>query len=323
MIDVVRLEEAGGPEVLKLDRVAPRQPGPGEVWLEQRTIGVNYLDVTQRNGALPIPLPNGLGLEGAGYVRAVGAGVTNVAIGNRVAYALGPLGSYASERSYPAERLIHLPGGISFTDAAATLFKGLTAQYLIKSTYPVAPGTVILLYGAAGAVGQIMAAWATHLGATVIGVVSRRSSIARAQAAGSEHVLVWGECDVPAEVRRLSRGEMAHVVYDGVGKPTFEASIDSLRSRGMMVSFGASSGAPDAVALGTLNKKSLFLTRPGLAAHITDLREYRERARDVFDALTSKVFAPNIWREAPLSDVVEVHRLFDAGANEGAIVLTP
>lgn len=323
MIDVVRLEETGGPEVLKLDRVAPQQPGPGEVWLEQRAIGVNYLDVTQRNGAVPIPLPNGLGLEGAGYVRAVGAGVTNVAIGDRVAYALGPLGSYASERSYPAERLIHIPGEISFAEASATLFKGLTAQYLIKSTYPVASGTVVLLYGAAGAVGQIMAAWATHLGATVIGVVSRRSSVARAQAAGCAHVLVWGECDIPAEVRRFTRGEMAHVVYDGVGKATFEASIDSLRSRGMMVSFGASSGSPNPVALATLNKMSLFLTRPGLAAHITNLQEYRERARDVFDALSSKVFAPNIWREAPLADVVEIHRSLDAGANEGAIVLTP
>jgi len=136
-------------------------------------------------------------------------------------------------------------------------------------------------------------------------------------------VLVWGECDVPGEISLLTRGEMAHVVYDGVGKATFDASIDSLRLRGMMVSFGASSGAPGPVALGTLNKKSLFLTRPGLAAHITDLQEYRERARDVFDALSSKVFAPNIWRTAPLADVVEIHRSLDTGANEGAIVLTP
>lgn len=323
MIDVVRLEQTGGPEVLKLDRVAPQQPGPGEVWLEQRAIGVNYLDVTQRNGAARIPLPNGLGLEGAGYVRAVGAGVTNVALGDRVAYALGPLGSYASERSYPAERLIPIADEISFAEAAATLFKGLTAQYLIKSTYPVAPGTIVLLYGAGGGVGQIMAAWASHLGATVIGVVSRRSSVARAHAAGCKHVLIWGECDIPSSVRRLSRGEMAHVVYDSVGRATFDASMDSLRSRGMMVSFGASSGVPAPVTLGTLNKNSLFLTRPGLAAHTNNLQEYRERARDVFDALSSHVFAPNIWREAPLADVVAIHRLLDARANDGAIVLTP
>ncbi len=323
MIDVVCLIETGGPEVLRVVRQEQQRPGPGEVWLDQAAIGVNYLDVTQRNGAVPIALPSGLGLEGAGVVREIGEGVANVAIGDRVAYALGPLGAYAGARLYPAERLIAIPDAISFTEAAATLFKGMTAQYLIKSTYPVGPGSVVLLYGAAGAVGQIVAAWASHLGAIVIGVVSRRSSAPRAQTAGCAHVLVWGECDVPAEVNRITRGALAHVVYDGVGKVTFSASIDSLRTRGTMVSFGASSGTPDPVALGTLNAKSLFLTRPGLAAHIADLEEYRARASDVFDALAAGVFSPNIWKAVPLKDTASMHRALDEGASEGAIVLVP
>ena len=184
MTTQIWLDHTGGPEVLQVRTVDRDAPGPGQVWLDQEAIGVNYLDVTQRMGAVPIPLPGGLGLEGAGTVAAVGAGVTEIAVGDRAAYALGPLGGYADGRLYPAERLIRLPDAVTAKDAAAILFKGLTAQYLITSTYPVTKGTVVLLYGVAGAVGQILSRWATHLGATVIGVVSRPESIDAAKAAG-------------------------------------------------------------------------------------------------------------------------------------------
>jgi NADPH:quinone reductase len=216
----------------------------------------------------------------------------------------------------PAERLIKLPDSVSFDDAAAVLFKGITAQYLIKSTSQVQAGTVVLLYGAAGALGQILAPWAKHLGAFVIGVVSRQASVERALAAGCDAALVWGSCNLPAEVARLSRGRKADVVYDGIGRLTFTTSLDCLRPRGLMVSMGASTGAPAAVDLGTLNAKgSLFLTRPGLAAHATNIDEYRQRANDVFDAVAQSVIKPSIWRSFPLADGARAHASLEDGSD--------
>jgi len=320
----IRLNEAGESGVLKLEQVDKAAPGAKEVWIEHKAIGVNYLDVTQRKGAVPIPLPNGLGLEAAGRVTEVGSQVTNVAVGDRVGYALGPLGSYSSGRLYPADRLVKLPDTISFEAAAAIIFKGITAQYLIKSTYPVGAGTVVLLYGAAGALGQILAPWAKHLGAFVIGVVSKESSIERAQAAGCDAVLVWDACDLPAEVARLTAGRKAHVVYDGIGRVTFDASLNSLRTRGIMVSIGASSGAPAPVDVGTLNAKgSLFLTRPGLANYASDIDEYRVRVRDVFDAVERGFIKPKIWKTFPLADAREAHDALEHGKSSGAILLRP
>jgi NADPH2:quinone reductase len=323
MTTQIWLDHTGGPEVLQVRTVDRDAPGPGQVWLDQEAIGVNYLDVTQRMGAVPIPLPGGLGLEGAGTVAAVGAGVTEVAVGDRAAYALGPLGGYADGRLYPAERLIRLPDAVTAKDAAAILFKGLTAQYLITSTYPVTKGTVVLLYGVAGAVGQILSRWATHLDATVIGVVSRPESIDAAKAAGCTTVLVWGRDDLPDGVRAATGGRKADVVYDGIGRKTFDTSLDCLRPRGLMVSFGASSGTPDPVAIETLNSKgSLYLTRPGLGAHISDVAEYRERARAVLDAITAGVIAPSVWRTYPLADAAQAHSDLEKGHSRGAIVPT-
>ncbi|RZJ43816.1 MAG: quinone oxidoreductase [Brevundimonas sp.] len=319
----VRLSQTGGPDVLRVEPVAPSRPGPGEVWLEQSAIGVNYLDVTQRSGAVPIPLPSGLGLEAAGRVAACGPGVETVAVGDRAAYILGPIGAYAGARAYPAERLIPLPDSLSFDDAATVLFKGITAHYLLHSTYPVGPETVMVLYGAAGALGQIMAPWAKALGAFVIGVVSKESSVARAEAAGCDAVLVWGQCDLPTEVARLTDGRMADVVYDGIGKTTFSASLDCLRPRGLMVSFGASSGAPDPVAVGTLNAKgSLFLTRPSLAAYASDLAEYRSRAEAVFGAVKAGIIKPAAT-SFPLTEAAAAHATIEAGFANGAVILRP
>ncbi|WP_428333381.1 quinone oxidoreductase family protein [Novosphingobium sp.] len=324
MVAAIRLTQTGSPNVLTLETIEQAKPGSGEVWLEQDAIGVNYLDITQRNGSVPIPLPSGLGLEGAGRVTVIGADVTNVAPGDRVAYILGPLGSYASGRLYPADRLVKLPDDISSDDAATILFKGITAHYLLHSTYPVGPGTVVLLYGVGGALGQIMAPWAKALGAFVIGVVSRESSVARAKAAGCDEVLVFDANSLPAEVARLTDGKKAHVVYDGIGKPTFTASLDSLRTRGTLVSFGASGGAPDPVAVGTLNAKgSLFLTRPGLGAHASDLDKYHERAQAVLSAVATGIIKPSAWKSFSLADAAAAHAAIEGGQSAGAVLLKP
>lgn len=324
MASAIRLTQTGEPEVLVLERVQQAKPGPDEVWLEQEAIGVNFLDVTQRNGAVRISLPNGLGLEGAGRVTVIGSAVTNVAAGDRVGYALGPLGAYASARLYPAERLVRLPETLSFDDAAAILFKGITAQYLLKSTYPVGPGTVILLYGIAGALGQIMCPWAKHLGAFVIGVVSKEASIERARALGCDAVLVWGNCDIAKEVAALTDGRKAHVVDDGIGRKTWEASLDGLRPRGLLASIGASSGSPPPTDVGTLNAKgSLFLTRPSLAAHATNIGEYRTRVEDVFAAIAAGAITPSIWKAFPLAHAAEAHAALEGGASAGAVLLKP
>ncbi|MGE8067109.1 quinone oxidoreductase family protein [Pseudomonas sp. NPDC089569] len=324
MVSAIQFSQVGNPEVLKVETLSEQSPGYGEVWLEQVAVGVNFLDVTQRKGAVPLPLPSGLGLEGAGRVAAVGAGVNNVRVGDRVAYATGPIGSYASARLYPAERLVKIPDELSFDDAAAVMFKGITAQYLLKATYPVGVGTTILLYGVAGGLGEIMVQWAKHLGATVIGVVSKPASVEKAQALGCDDVLVFDAGNLASEVTRITGGKKVDVVYDPIGRASFQASLDSLRPRGLMVSFGASSGAPSAVELATLNSKgSLFLTRPSLAAHTTSTSEYQERAQDVLAAIGAGIIKPRIWASYPLADAALAHADLESGRSSGAIILKP
>lgn len=322
MTNAVRLARTGSADVLQFSDLELGAPGPGEVLLEHEAIGVNYLDVTQRNGAVAIPVPSGLGLEAAGIVTAVGNGVEEFSVGDRVGYVLGPLGAYADARLYPADRLLRLPEDLSSHDAASILLKGLTAQYLLTSTFPVGPGATVLLYGAAGGLGAVIAPWAVHLGAKVIGVVSRESSVERAKDGGCSDVVIWSD-DLPEEVARITRGRGVDVVYDGIGKDTFAASLECLRSRGTMVSIGASSGVPNPVSVTTLNKKSLFLTRPSLAAHITDVAEYRERARDFFAVVAADIVRPDIWKTYPLSQVADAHRALEGGQSRGAITLDP
>lgn len=324
MATVIGFSSTGGPNVLEVRQADHTAPGPGEVWLEQHAIGVNYLDVTQRNGAVPVALPSGLGLEGAGLVTAVGPGVTNVKVGDRVAYATGPLGAYASGRLVPAGKLVPLPESISFHDAAAVLFKGITAQYLLKTTYPVGPGTVMVLYGVAGGLGAIMARWAKHLGAFVIGVVSRPQSVEKARALGCDEVLVFDAQTLAQEVARITDGKKADVVYDPIGRISFAASLDCLRPRGLMVSFGASSGAPQAIEVGLLNAKgSLFLTRPSIAAHVSSVEEYQERAHDVLAALQAGIIEPAVWKTYKLEDVAQAHADLESGRASGTLLLIP
>lgn len=324
MTSVIQFTQVGGIDVLKVEAIGELLPGPGEVLLNQEAIGVNFLDVTQRNGAVRIPLPSGLGLEGAGRVAGIGTGVTNVQVGDRVAYATGPIGAYAAARLYPAERLVKIPDELSFESAAAIMFKGITAQYLLKSTYPVGSGTTLLLYGVAGGLGTIMAPWAKHLGAHVIGVVSKQASVEKAQALGCDHVLVFDPDSLASEVARITDGRMVDVVYDPIGRPSFEASLDSLRPRGLFVSFGASSGVPAAVELATLTAKgSLFLTRPSLAAHTASVAEYQERAQDVLTAAAAGIIKPGIWASYPLADAALAHADLESGRSSGAIILKP
>ncbi|MEG5263992.1 quinone oxidoreductase [Pseudomonas sp. JDS28PS106] len=324
MAEVIRFAHPGESSVLAREVWPDLTPGAGEILLKQEAIGVNYLDVTQRNGAVKVPLPSGLGLEGAGTVLSVGADVMNVRSGDRVAYATGPLGGYATERLYPAERLVKLPDGVAFEQAAAVLFKGITAQYLLKTTYPVGPGSTVLLYGVAGGLGQIMGQWAKHLGAFVIGVVSKPESIERAKSVGCDEVVVFNPHTLASDVANITEGRKVDVVFDPIGRATFEASLDSLRPRGVMVSFGASSGAPSAVELATLNSKgSLFLTRPSIAAHTSSVAEYQERAADVLAAVEAGIITPRIWKTYPLEEAALAHEALESGKSSGAIVLKP
>lgn len=320
----IRLNQTGGPDVLALESVSLPAPGPGQVLLEQQAVGVNYLDVSQRRGSVPLPLPSGLGLEGAGRIVAIGPVVDSVKVGDRVAYATGPIGGYASERLFPADRLVVLPDDLALDAAAAVMFKGITAQYLLKATYPVGPGTIVLLYGVAGGLGEIMAPWAKHLGAFVIGVVSKTASIEKARLLGCDAVVVFDADTLAADVARITEGRKADVVYDPIGKVSFDASLNSLRPRGVMVSFGASSGAPSPVDMATLNAKgSLFVTRPSLAAHTATTVEYQERAKDVLSAIAAGIVTPRIWRHYPLADARLAHADLENGRSSGTIILTP
>lgn len=324
MSHVIQVQAAGGAEQLVWTQQPDAEPGAGEVLLRHDAIGINPLDISQRKGVVPFQFPSRLGLEGAGVVLAVGPGVDTVTVGDRVAYATGPVGAYADQRIYPANRLVPLPDTLASADAAALLFKGITAQYLLKTTYEVGAGTRVLLYGASGGVGQLMAAWARHLGAHVIGVVSRDASIDRARQAGCHDVLVFDAERLPGQVKEITGGRMADVVYDGLGKRSFDASLSSLRVRGLMVSFGVTTGAPPAVEVGTLNAKgSLYLTRPSLAAHTADPAEYQARARDVLDAQAHGILRAHPAHTFALKDAREAHTLMERGGNTGAIVLVP
>ena len=320
----IRIHSTGAPDVMQMQEVPLSSPGPGEVLLAQTAIGVNPLDVSQRKGAVAIALPSGLGLEGAGTVTAIGAAVTGLQLGDRVGYAPGPLGAYASARLFPADRLVKLPDAIGDDAAAAVLFKGITAQYLLKATGQVRQGSRVLIYGAAGALGQLMCAWAKHLGAHVLGVVSKAASVERARAAGCDEVFVFDEATLAAQVAQATQGQMVDVVYDSIGKATFLASLDCLRPRGLMVSFGATSGLPPAVEVGMLNAKgSLFLTRPSLAAHTATAEEYQSRAHDVLSAVSNGILTPRIWKSYALAEVAQAHTDLEQGRSQGAIILKP
>ena len=301
---------------------APGAPGPGEVRVRHHAVGVNFIDTYHRGGLYPVPLPSGLGSEAAGVVETVGEGVTQLRAGDRVAYAGGPLGAYAESRVMPAAPLLKLPDGIGFDTAAAMMLKGLTAQYLLRQTFVVQPGQTILLHAAAGGVGLIAAQWAHALGATVIGTVGSDDKAELARAHGCAHVINYRRENVVEHVREITGGRGVPVVYDGVGKDTFFASLDCLAPRGLLVSYGNASGAVPPFALLELsNRGSLYVTRPTLV-HYTATRDALEAAAaELFDAVASGAVRIEIAQRYPLADAAIAHADLQARRTTGSIVL--
>jgi len=319
----VRFHATGGPEVLVAEEIELPDPGPGEVRLRQSAIGLDFIDVYHRTGLYPVPsLPCIPGVEAAGVVEALGAGVGDLAIGERVAYASRPLGSYASRRNFPADRLVRLPPSITDEDAAALMLKGMTAQYLLRRTFRVEAGHAILVHAAAGGVGSILCQWARALGALVIGTVSSEEKAELARGFGCAHPIVVPREDLVSRVRELTQGRGVHVVYDSVGKDSFTASLDCLAPRGMLVSFGQSSGMPPPLALGELARRgSLFLTRPSLFDYTVSREELVATASELFCAVESGAVLPWIGQRWPLEEAAEAHRALEGRRTRGASLL--
>jgi NADPH2:quinone reductase len=324
MIHAIRIHEHGGPEQFRWDEMPLPQPKPGEALVRHKAVGLNYIDVYFRTGLYKLPaLPAILGMEGAGVVEAVGEGVSEVAVGDRVAYASGPVGAYAEARVMKADRLVPLPEGISFEQGAAMMLQGMTAQYLLRTTFRVRPGQTILVHAAAGGVGLIMVQWAKHLGATVIGTVSTAEKAELAKAHGADHVVLASE-DLPAAVKRITGGAMLPVVYDSVGKDTFMASLDCLAPLGTMVSFGNASGAVPPVDIGVLSAKgSLYLTRPTLASYTARREDLLACAGELFDVVKAGAVRLRINQSYPLKDAAQAHRDLEARKTTGSTVLLP
>lgn len=325
MSHAIRMHETGGPEVLRWEAVEVPTPGPGEVRLRQTAVGLNFIDVYHRTGLYPLPaLPAVIGMEGAGEVAALGAGVTEVQVGDRVAYAGVPPGAYAEERVIPAHRLVKVPAAISDRQAAAMMLQGMTAQYLLRRTYPVKPGDAVLIHAAAGGVGLIACQWARYLGATVIGTVGSREKAELARAHGCEHPILYREEDFVARVREITGGEGVAVVYDSVGKDTFLKSLDCLRPMGMMVSFGQSSGAIDSFDPGLLAAKgSLFLTRPSLMVYTAKPADLQATAAELFSVVEAGAVKIEVNQTYPLRDAAQAHRDLEARKTTGSTVLLP
>jgi len=324
MSKAIRIHANGGPEVLQWEDVPTPEPGPGEALVHHEAVGLNYIDVYFRTGLYKAPnLPATIGMEAAGTVTAIGPEVTEVKVGDRVAYASGPIGAYATDRVMIASRLVRLPDAIDFRTAAAMMLQGMTAQYLIRRTYPVKSGDTIVVHAAAGGVGLILCQWASHLGATVIGVVSTAAKAELARAHGAAHTVV-GHATLAAEVKRVTGNAMVPVVYDSVGRDTFEASIDCLAPLGLMVSYGNASGPVPPVDIGLLGAKgSLFLTRPSLATYTAKRADLERSAQELFEAVTSGAVKIAVNQDFPLRDAAAAHRALEARQTTGSTVLIP
>jgi len=322
MTSAIRIHEAGGPEVLKWETVEVGEPGPGQVRLRQEAAGLNYIDVYHRTGLYPQPLPFIPGVEGAGVVAAVGDGVERVRPSDRVAYA-GPIGGYAEERLIAADQLVKLPEAISTEQAAAMMLQGLTAHMLLRGAYRVKPGDMILIHAAAGGVGLIVCQWAKALGATVIGTVGSDEKAELARAHGCDHPIVYTRDDFVAEVGRITGGAKLPVVYDSIGRDTFLKSLDCLRPRGLMVSFGNASGPVDPFPPGILAQKgSLFLTRPTMYHYTATRAELEAAANELFELVENGTIRIEVNQRFPLRDAAEAHRALEARQTSGSTVLT-
>ncbi|HEY1935827.1 MAG TPA: quinone oxidoreductase [Acetobacteraceae bacterium] len=323
MTKAVRIHAPGGPEALKYEDVPTPEPGPNEALIKQEAIGLNYIDVYFRTGLYKAPsLPLTIGQEGAGTVIEVGANVTNVKPGARVAYA-GSIGGYATQRVIMADRLVTLPDGIDFNTAAAMMLQGMTAQYLLRRTCTVKPGDTIVVHAAAGGVGLIMCQWGKHLGANVIGVVSSEPKAELARANGAAHAVV-GYDKLVAEVKRITGGAGVPVVYDSIGKDTFVASLDCLAPLGLMASFGNASGPVPPVDLGLLAAKgSLYLTRPSLATYTAKRADLERTAQDLFDVVLKGAVKIRVNQTFALKDAAAAHVALESRQTTGSTVLVP
>jgi len=319
----IRIHEYGGPEVLQFEDVEVPDPGPGEARIRHAAIGLNFIDTYHRSGLYPAPLPSGLGSEAAGTVDAIGAGVTEVAVGDRVVYTGRPADSYSECRNFPAAQLVPIPHGVSDEQAAALLLKGLTAWYLLRRSYPAKRGDRVLLHAAAGGVGSLLSQWAAHLGVHVIGVVSTKAKAEMARAQGCRDVIL-AEQDVAGAVRELTDGEGVAAAYDSVGKDTFFASLDALRPHGVMVTFGNASGPVEPFAPAELAKRhSLYVTRPVLFDFISTREALLDASAELFDVVARGIVTVNIRQRYPLRDAAQAHRDLEARKTTGSTVLVP
>jgi NADPH:quinone reductase len=324
MTKVIRMRQVGGPEVMEYVDVDLPEPGAGEALVRHQACGLNFIDVYFRSGLYPQPLPGGLGMEGAGIVEAVGAGVSYVKPGDRVAYAGRPVGAYAEARVMPVDNLVKLPDGISVETAAAVMLQGLTVQYLFHRTFPLQGGETILFHAAAGGVGLIACQWARAIGVTMIGTVGSDEKAALAKAHGCAHVINYNTENFTERVREITEGKGVPVVYDSIGKDTFKASLDCLAPLGMMVSFGSASGPVPEFSLNELaSRGSLFITRPSLMSYTAKRADLEQMAAQLFGMIESGKVKVDIRQRYQLSEVVQAHRDLEARKTTGSSILIP
>tara|TARA_R110001592_G_scaffold363323_1_gene683940 strand:+ start:35881 stop:36852 length:972 start_codon:yes stop_codon:yes gene_type:complete len=323
MVKAVRIQQTGGPEVMQLENVALEPPGPGMVQIVNKAIGLNFIDTYHRSGAYPLPMPTGLGMEGAGVVGAVGEGV-DLAVGDRVGYCSAGFGAYSEALNLPAARLVSIPEGITFEQAAAILLKGQTTEYLLQRTYPLQSGETCLFHAAAGGVGLVFGQWGNSIGANLIGTVGSDEKASLALAHGYKHVINYRTENVVERLMEITGGEKLPVVYDGVGKDTFDMSLDCLRPRGLMVSFGNSSGLPDPLDLQGLSVRgSLYVTRPTLLTYTATTEELRQSSADLFSRIKAGQIRVEIGQRYALADVQQAHRDLEGRKTSGSTVILP
>lgn len=323
MVHAIRIHQHGGPEVMKWEEVDVGEPGQGQVRLKHRAIGLNYIDTYHRSGLYKISLPTVIGMEGAGEVTAVGPGVTDLKVGDRVAYA-SPMGGYAEERLIPADRVVKIPDDIDDNTAAAMMLQGMTVRYLLKETYKVGPETTMLLHAAAGGVGLIACQWAKHLGATIIGTAGSPEKMKLAQDHGCTHTINYRTEDFVARTKEITNGRGVDVVYDSVGKDTYPANLDCLKPRGLWVNFGNSSGSvPNFDILILSLKGSLYATRPTLGTYTASREDLVASANDLFDVVRRGIVKINVNQTYALKDAAQAHRDLEARKTTGSTILIP
>ncbi|KAJ9692818.1 hypothetical protein PVL29_011756 [Vitis rotundifolia] len=324
MVKAIRVYELGGPEVLKWEDVEIGEPNEGEIYVKNQAIGVNFIDIYFRKGVYKAAtMPFTPGMEAVGVVTAVGPGITGRKVGDVVAYAGTPMGSYSEEQILPANKVVPVPPSIDPTVGASIMLKGMTAHFLVRRCFKVEPGHIVLVHAAAGGVGSLLCQWANALGATVIGTVSTNEKAVQAKEDGCHHVIIYKEEDFVARVNEITSGNGVHVVYDSVGKDTFQGSLACLRARGFMVNFGQSSGIPDPVPLPSLGAKSLFLTRPSLMQYTATRDELLEAAGEVFANVASGVLRVRVNHKYPLSQAAQAHADLESRKTSGCVVLIP